>query len=82
MSEYGFYTKDEDKVVLNISSNHGSDKEFQLKHAKSMKRPILIQIESELFDKYQFKNYALTTSEAKLAIKELTRMVDYLESSD
>jgi hypothetical protein len=77
--EFGFYAKDEDGVILSVCSNHGKDKKIYLENAKKIKRPILILIESELFDKYQFVNFALTVDEAKNLVRELTRMVDYIE---
>lgn len=77
--EFGFYAKDDDKVRLVVESNNGSDKHKYLEHAKKMKRPILIQIESELFSSYKFTNFALTVDESKQLVRELTRMIDYLE---
>lgn len=79
---FGFKVRDEDNVYLNVRSNNGQDKDDSLNHARQMKRPILIYIDGEIFDKYQFRNFALTIKQAKLLSKELTRMVNYLESSD
>lgn len=77
--EFGFYAKDEDKVVLSVHSNNGKDQKKYLDSAKKMKRPILVQIEADIFEKYQFKNFALTTDEARNLVRELNRMLDYLE---
>lgn len=78
-TEFGFYTKDEDGVMLLAHSNSGKDQRLYLDNAKTMQRPILLEIQSEIFDKYQFSNFALTIEETRNLIRELTRMLDYLE---
>jgi hypothetical protein len=81
LPEFGYVAKDEHGVMLVLESNAGQDKHKHLEHAKKLKRPILIQIQSELFDTYRFRNMALTIDEAKSYVKELTRMIDYLEEA-
>lgn len=77
--EFGFYTKDEDGVMLLAHSNSGKDQKIYMDNAKEMKRPILLEIQGEIFDKYQFSNFALTPDEARNLIREMSRMLDYLE---
>jgi hypothetical protein len=79
LDEFGIHFKDEYGVTLALHSNHGKDKKRYLEYAKKLERPILLQIEGEVFERYQFTNFALTVSEAKMLAKELMRMVDYLE---
>lgn len=76
---FGFSAKDEQGVILVCKSNNGKDKGKGLEFAKEMQRPILIQIESEIFSSYKFTNFSLTVSEAKELSKELNKMVEYLE---
>jgi hypothetical protein len=76
---FGYTAKDEFGVMLVCKSNNGKDKGKYLEYARELKRPILIQIESEIFSSYKFTNFALTISEAKALAKELNRMVEYLE---
>ena len=76
--EFGLTFKDEDDVYFTLESNHGKDMHKYLEYAKKLKRPILIGIESDIFDK-KYKNFALTLDEAKMLCKELSRMIDYLE---
>lgn len=80
--EYGYRAVDEDGVVLHVKSNAGSDKGLFLEHAKKLERPIAFTIEGEVFDAYRFKSFALNISEAKNLIREVSRMVDYLEESE
>lgn len=78
LPEFGVQFVDEDDVLFTLESNHGKDMHKYLEHAKKLKRPILIGIESDIFDK-KYKNFALTVDEARLLVKEITRMLDYLE---
>lgn len=82
LPEFGLVSKDEHGVMLVLESNAGQDKHKYLEHAKKIKRPILIQIESELFDTYRFRNFALTIDEAKAHAKEILRMVEHLEEAE
>lgn len=77
--EYGFHAKDEDDIHLYVASNSGADKKKYLSNAKTMKRPVLIEIQGEIFHKYEFTNFALTIDEARELSRELNRMLDYLE---
>lgn len=79
LPEFGHVSTDEHGVMLVLESNSGQDKHKYLEHAKQLKRPILIQIESTLFDTYRFRNYAMTIDEAKAHAKEILRMVEHLE---
>jgi UDP-galactopyranose mutase len=78
--EFCFYAKDEDDVVLIVCSNHGQDNKRYLEKAKKtkMKRPILVEIQGDV-GAYKYTNFALTIDEAKNLMKELSRMIDYLE---
>lgn len=78
--EFGVILKDEDGVLLNLKSNSGMDKGLYLEQAKKLSRPISVSIESEIFDAYRFRTYALNTTEARQLASELVRMADYLES--
>lgn len=79
--KFGVRFKDEDGVELVIESNNRADKgTLVFARDKKAKRPILMSVESDIFDSYKFTNFALTTSEAKELAKELLRMVDYLEN--
>lgn len=82
MDEFGFRAEDEDGIILIVCSNAGSDeyKYLDAVKKKNRPRPILVEIQGKLFEKYQFRNFALTIQEAKDLSKELSRMVDYLES--
>lgn len=79
---FGYTTKDDMGVLLVAKSNHGKDKGKTLDFAKELKRPILIQIEHEMFSSYKFTNFALTVSEAKELAKELIKMAEFLEDND
>ena len=79
LPEFGFIVRDDDGVILSIESNSAKDKHKYLENAKTLKRPILISIESDIFDSYKFKNFALTKDEARMLMKELSRMLEYLE---
>ena len=76
--EFGYTTVDEDGASIVLCSNNGKDNGTKLKHAKAMKRPILIKIEGTVFDKYEFTGYALTRQEALALGRELLRMVEHL----
>ncbi len=78
LPEFGLSFKDEDDVIFTLESNAGKDMHKYLEYASKLKRPILIGIESNLYDS-RYKNFAVTIDEAKMLIKELIRMVDYLE---
>lgn len=77
--EFGYVAKDEEDVLLVVESNAGKDNHKYLEYAKKLNRPILVSIESVLFDNYKFKNFALTKKEAVYLAKELNRMVEHLE---
>ncbi|MCR8994565.1 hypothetical protein [Brevibacillus laterosporus] len=79
--KYGYKTKDDTGVLLVLKSNHGKDKENYLDNAIGMKRPILVEIQSEIFSSYKFTNFALTISEAKELAKELVKMAEFLEEN-
>lgn len=79
LPEFGYTAKDEDGVLLVVKSNAGADKGLYLKNARKMKRPILFSIESELFDAYRFRTFALTREEARVFVSEMNRMLDYLD---
>jgi hypothetical protein len=81
LPEFGYLAKDEHGVMLVLESNAGQDKHKFLEHAKKLKRPILMQIESELFDTYRFRNFAMTIDEAKNVVREMNRMIEHLEGS-
>ncbi len=79
LPEFGFIARDEDDVLLIVKSNAGADKSLYLKNARKLDRPIAFSIESDLFDAYRFKNFALTREEARGFIREVNRMLDYLD---
>lgn len=79
-SEFGFHAKDEDDIGFYLVSNAGADKMMYLDKAKSMKRPLLVEIKGEIFSNAnRHTNFALTIEEARNLNKELSRMLDYLE---
>lgn len=78
LPEFGLSFVDEDDVVFTLESNSGKDMHKYLEGAKKMKRPILIGIESDIFDR-KYKNFALTKDEARVLIREMSRMLDYLD---
>jgi len=66
---------------LILMSNNGMDqKDKTLNNARSkhMKRPILVEIQSDI-TKYKYPKLSLTVHEAKEARDALTKMIDYLE---
>lgn len=79
LPEYGFKAKDEDGAILIVKSNAGKDKGLYLENAKKFKRPICFTIEGEIFDTYKFKSFAMTKEEARGFVREVNRMLDYLD---
>jgi len=81
--EFGLVVNDDYKDLqsrLLVVSNSGSDMKKTLIHAKKkgLKRPILFEIECS-DSSCRLNNFALTVDEAKDVIRELHRMIDYLE---
>lgn len=81
--EFGLIVNDDYKDLqsrLLIVSNSGSDMKKTLVHAKKnkLKRPILLEVECS-DTSCRLNNFALTVDEAKEVIRELHRMIDYLE---
>lgn len=79
LQEFGYTAIDEDGVMLVVKSNAGTDKGLYLKNARKLQRPIHFSIESDIFDAYRFKSFALTREEARRFISEMNRMLDYLD---
>lgn len=79
LPEFGFLARDEDGILLVVKSNAGGDKGLYLEEAKKLDRQICVSIEADIFDTYQFKMFALNKEETRNLIRELTRMLDYLE---
>lgn len=81
LKQLNYYTRDEDGVELLVHSSNGKDKGMFVHHSLNSHRPLQITIESMLFDKYQFKIYDMTLSEARELSKVLSDMVKYIEDN-
>lgn len=75
---FGVKFKDQN-ITMTVGSNHGKDKEGKLEHAKQLQRPILFEINGDIFTDRRLTNFALTVGETRDLVRELNKMIEHLE---